>query len=241
MMVKDTAGQEFNAASNGKANAGLALGIVGTALGGLLAARENNESNNGGGLLGGLFGGNSNTDTVIPVPVAAPVTEHQYYEDTIRNLKDYYADHMYRDRRYFDDSMQNQKDFFVYAQGVSDRICNLEQRVAVDEVSISKNFEFMASQNDWQNKFFDEKMRYADLLEQCRIEQATCKCIKGEVFASPSNLADPYVGRSMVLGSYVAPLCDGYGYSGYNNGCGWGNGWGNFGFYNTGCGCGCGY
>ena len=76
-------------------------------------------------------------------------------------------------------------------------------------------------------------MRYADLLEQCRIEQATCKCIKGEVYASPSNLADPYVGRTMVLGSYAVPACGDYGYGYYNNGCGYG--------YNYGCGCGYGY
>lgn len=72
-------------------------------------------------------------------------------------------------------------------------------------------------------------MRYADLLEQCRINEATCKCIKGEVYASPSNLADPYVGRQMVIGSYAAPLCGDFGF--FNNGCGW-NGW------NNGCGCG---
>lgn len=219
MMVKDTAGNEFNAATNSKANAGLTLGIVGTALAGLLAANEggNTGSGSNGGLLGGLLGGNKTTTDVVPVPVEMPVTERQYYEDSICNLKGYYHN-----------SIQDQKDFFAYAQGVSQRICDLEQRVAVDETSIAKNFEYMASQNDWQNKFFDEKMRYADLLEQCRIQNATCKCIKGEVYASPSNLADPYVGRTMVLGSYAVPTCaDGYGYG--------------YGCYNNGCGCGCGY
>lgn len=191
MMVKDTAGNEFNAASNGKANAGLTLGIIGTGLAAL-----------GGGLFNNGLLGNNNLNECV-------VQEKQYYEDTIGNLKE----------------------FFTYAQGVSDRICNLEQRVAVDETSIAKNFDFMASQNEWQNKFFDEKMRYADLLEQCRINEATCKCIKGEVYASPSDLADPYVGRRMVLGSYSTPLCGDYGYGFFNNGCGW-NGW------NSGCGCG---
>ena len=201
--------------------------IVGTALGGLLASKANNASgNNGNGLLGGLFG-NTNTQTdVVPVPVPMPVTEHQYYEDTVANLKGY-----------FNREICNQKEFFDYAQGVSQRICDLEQRVAVDETSIAKNFEFMAAQDEWQNKFFDEKMRYADMLEQCRIQNATCKCIQGEVYASPSDLADPYSGRRMVIGSYVEPI--GYcatnyynGYNGYNNcGC---NGY-NWGGYNYGC------
>ena len=44
-------------ASNGKANAGLTTGIIGTSLAGLLWA---NGANGGNGLLGGLFGGGNN-------------------------------------------------------------------------------------------------------------------------------------------------------------------------------------
>lgn len=44
MMVKDTAGSEFNAATNGKANLGVTLGAIGTGLGlmnsGLLNSTE---------------------------------------------------------------------------------------------------------------------------------------------------------------------------------------------------------
>lgn len=187
MMVKDVSGNDFNAASNGKANAALTTGVIGTTLGSLAFLGANG--------LGSVLGGNNQ----------CVVAEKEYYTDTIANMKE----------------------FFTYAQGVSDRICDLEQRVAVDETSIAKNFEFMAAQNEWQNKFFDEKMRYADLLEQCRIDKATCKCIKGEVYASPSNLADPYVGRPMVLGSFPATFC--------------GDGWNSWNTWGNGCGCGCGY
>lgn len=158
-------------------------------------------------------------------------------------MKWYFDNTTCAQRRYYEDSMCNQKDFFQYAQGVSQRICDLEQRVAVDETSIAKNFEFMANENTWQNKFFDEKMRYADLLEQCRIQNATCKCIKGEVYASPSDLADPYSGRRQIIGAFSEPIffsngCNnGYGF--FNNGCNGGWGWNG---YNNGCGCnsGCG-
>ena len=121
------------------------------------------------------------------------------------------------------------KEFFAYAQGVSDRICNLEQRVAIDETAIAKNFEFMSTQNDWQNKFYDEKFRYADLLEQCRISDATCKCIKGEVYASPNDIADPYIGSRLVLGTRQVFPVD---YAAFG-GCGWNN-WNTWG---NGCGC----
>jgi hypothetical protein len=219
MLVKDTAGNDVNVASSGKGNAALTLGIIGTALGAMA------------GGLGGLGGsgtsvlGSTNAAAVAQDVVAAefhptPVTEREYYHNTIDNMKE----------------------FFNYAQGVCSRICDLEQRVAVDETAISKNFEFMDSQNEWQNKYYDEKFHYADLLEQCRISDATCRCIKGDVYASPSTIADPYVGTSLLLGSaqvlpnnYVP-----YNYYGgypYANGIGY-NGWGTYG-YNTGCSCGC--
>ena len=115
--------------------------------------------------------------------------------------------------------------------GISDRICALEQRVAVDETSIAKNFEFMSAQNDWQNKFFEAQFKYADLLEQCRISDATCRCIKGDVYASPSQLADPYSGGINVISTkHVYPT---YTYANYD--CGYN------GYYNSGCGCNCMY
>lgn len=196
MMVKDVSGSEFNAATNGKANLGVALGSVGVGLG-----LMNSGLLNGTGLL----------NTGVPTAEkACLVTEKEYYNAKIADLKE----------------------FFVYAQGVSDRICNLEQRVAIDETAIAKNFEFMDAQNNWQNKFYDEKFRYADLLEQCRISDATCKCIKGEVYASPETIADPYIGSRLVLGTRQVYPMD-YGYFNTGCGCGW-NGWNT---WNNGCGC----
>lgn len=140
----------------------------------------------------GLLGGNAAATVALP--------EQKYYEDTICNLKE----------------------FFNYAQGVSDRICNLEQRVAVDETAIA-----------WQNRLIDKEFACVDTrfmtndqLMKYYVDSKTCKCIQGQVYASPSDLADPYVGRRLVLGSYSEPFC------GYNNGCG--GGYGNF---NGGCGC----
>lgn len=218
----------------GRTNNGSGTSVLGGLLGGTGSSGAVPTSAGYTGTSSGMGGVNfinSNTSepqvVPVPVPVAANVTEHQYYEDTIKNLNGYYANTIATQRDYFTDNMQNQKDFFTYAQGISDRICSLEQRVAVDETAISKNFEFMNSQNEWQNKFFDEKMRYADLLEQCRIDKATCKCIQGEVFASPSNIADPYIGSQLILGSRqvfpsVQSSCDS-GWTTWNNGCGCGN------------------
>lgn len=199
MMVKDVSGSEFNAATNGKANLGVALGSVGVGLG-----LMNSGLLNGTGLL----------NTGVPTAEkACLVTEKEYYNAKIADLKE----------------------FFVYAQGVSDRICNLEQRVAIDETAIAKNFEFMDAQNNWQNKFYDEKFRYADLLEQCRISDATCKCIKGEVYASPETIADPYIGSRLVLGTRQVYPMD-YGYFNTGCGCGW-NGWNGWNTWGNGCGC----
>lgn len=137
------------------------------------------------------------------------------------------------ERQFYETEIHNLKEGFNTTMGISDRICALEQRVAVDETSIAKNFDFMSSQNEWQNKFFDAQMKYADLLEQCRINEATCKCIKGDVYASPSQLADPYSGGINVIST--RHLYPAYGYANYDA-CGYGSN-----YYNTGCGCGCGY
>lgn len=71
--VKDVNGQEANVASNGKATAGLTLGIIGTTLGAL-----------GGNVLNGVLGGNN---------AAAPtngsgctISAEKYYTDTINQL-----------------------------------------------------------------------------------------------------------------------------------------------------------
>lgn len=135
------------------------------------------------------------------------------------------------ERQFYETEIQNLKEGFNTTMGISDRICALEQRVAVDETSIAKNFEFMSAQNDWQNKFFEAQFKYADLLEQSRISDATCRCIKGEVYASPSQLADPYSGGINVISTrHVYPT---YAYANYD--CGYN------GYYNSGCGCNCMY
>lgn len=154
------------------------------------------------------------------------------------------------------------KDFFNYAQGVSDRICALEQRVAVDETSIAKNFEIENMRSFYENKLVqkqfdcvDTRFNTTDTLTDYKIEAATCDFVKAQKFLAPSQMADPYVGSTLVLGSRQAfpvttySTCnDGYGYGygygwgrngiGWNNGCGCG--WG-YNTYNDGCGCNCGY
>lgn len=203
MLVKTATGgeTEFNAASNGKANAGLALGIVGTSLGALAS-----------GILGangtGLFNNNVNGTCVL--------SEKEYYTSTI--------DHM--------------KDFFAYAQGVSDRICALEQRVAIDETSIAKNFEIENMRSAYENRLIQKQFDCVDTrfdttntLTDYKIEAATCDFVKANKFLAPSQLADPYTGSTLLLGSrQVFPTYATYGC----NNWGWNN-------WSGDCGCNCGF
>lgn len=197
MLVKTATGTEgeFNAASNGKANAGLTLGIIGTALGALAGGALNGN---------GLFGNNTNTCTV---------TEKEYYNNTISDMKE----------------------FFNYAQGVSDRICALEQRVAIDETSIAKNFEIEQMRSYYEGKLIDQqfgcvdtRFNTNDVLTDYKIKAATCDFVKASKFLAPSQLADPYTGSTLLLGSRQVYPYAVNGYCGYNT-------------YNDGCGCGCGY
>ena len=132
---------------------------------------------------------------------------------------------MVTEKMFYESEIGNMKDFFNYAMDTEKRICALENRVSVDETAIAKNFEISNLNDTWQNKLNDAKFEYTDLLEQCRINEATCRCIKGEVYASPSVLADPYKGRNLYIGTYAGDCGWGYGLCGYNQ------------VYNTGCGC----
>lgn len=217
MLVKTATNgeQDFNAASNGKANAALTLGIIGTGLGALAGGL------NGLGNGVGLFGNGANTaaqNAIAAELYQSPLSEKEYYNRTICNMKD----------------------FFNYAQGVSDRICALEQRVAVDETSIAKNFEIENMRSAYENRIIqdqfgcvDTRFNTNDVLTDYKIKAATCDFVKASKFLAPNQLADPYTGSTLVLGSrQMFP---------YNNcGYGWNYGWGNYGYGND-CGCGCGY
>lgn len=150
--------------------------------------------NQGG--IGGIVGGGMNTANA---GTPCMVTEREFYCTELNN----------RDRE------------FANYNSLNEKICQLAQRVSVDETAI-------AYQNKLVDKEFacvDKQMGWDRLATTYQIEAATCNVVRGKPMLSPSQLADPYVGTRLVLGSRQVPYCGG----GYDNGCGGG--------YDNGCGC----
>ena len=176
IMVKDVNGADVNVASNGKANAGLTLGIIGTALGAL-----------GGNALNLL--GNSD--------VACTVSERQFYETELAN----------RDRE------------FANFQNLQSQICDLAQRVSINETANA----YQNMLNDKQFECVDKQMGWDRIATTYQIQAATCKKMDGVLSLPLSALSNGFQAQDNYLATYnVNP---------YNYNCGYG--------YNSFGGCGC--
>lgn len=100
---------------------------------------------------------------------------------------------------------------------LNDKICELAQRIFVDETAIA-----------YQNKLFDKEFqcvdtRFAtnDVLTNYKIQAATCDFVKAQHYLSPNQLADPYMGGRQIIATYNnTPYCGDY--STWNSGCGCG-------------------
>lgn len=162
--------------SMSKANAGLTLGIIGTALGAL------NSLGNGNGLLGGLFCGGSgycsknsgitNEELYIERTQAAEylATTKQYYEGMIQNnkaLTDAFFDSYKRD---VDNS------FMLYK---SQRDADDALAKKIDEVD--KKVDIMAAIRPYQDALINAKIDTVACNANFNLEKRTCKMITGQL------------------------------------------------------------
>lgn len=107
---------------------------------------------------------------------------------------------------FYNSEIANIREMYSNLMNTNSRICDLEQRVSVDETSIAKNFEI-------------ENMRsnYEQQLMKCYVDSKCCDFVKAQHYLSPSQLADPYMGGRQIIATYnQTPYCEGY----YNTGCG---------------------
>lgn len=182
ILVKDVNGMDQSVASNGKANAGLTLGIIGTALGAL-----------GGNVLGGVLG--TGVDTAGE---ACVVSQKQFYETELAN----------RDRE------------FANYQSLYHQICDLAQRVSVNETANA----YQNMLNDKQFECVDKQMSWDRIATTYQIEAATCKKMDGVLSLPLSALSNGFQANDNYLATYTNYGC---GYNNYGN-WGWGCGCGSF-------------
>ena len=163
--------------SMGKANAGLTLGIIGTALGAL-----NGLGNcNGGGLLSGLFGGCSdcgknagitNEELYIERSQAAEylATTKQYYEGLIQTNKAITD-------AFFDSYKRDVDNSFMLYKSQRDADDVLAKRI--DEVD--KKVDVMAAIRPYQDALINAKIDNVASNANYNLEKRTCKMISGQL------------------------------------------------------------
>ena len=162
--------------SMAKANAGLTLGIIGTALGAL------NGMGNGSGLLSGLFGGGcgpcgknagiANEELYIERTQAAEylATTKQYYEGVIQTNKSITD-------AFFDSYKRDVDNSFMLYKSQRDADDVLARRI--DEVD--KKVDVMAAIRPYQDALINAKIDNVAANAQFNLEKRTCKMITGQL------------------------------------------------------------
>lgn len=163
IMVKDVNGMDQAVASNSKANAGLTLGIIGTALSAL----------GGTNILGNALGTTPVADTT---GAACVVSQKQFYETELAN----------RDRE------------FANYQSLYHQICDLAQRVSVNETANA----YQNMLNEKQFECVDKQMGWDRIATTYQIDAATCRKIDGTLSLPLSALSNGFRSNDNYLATY---------------------------------------
>ena len=161
-------------ASNAKANAGLTTGIIGTALGGILAMKD--------GLFNGIFGGGSNNcSSDAGVPHGERYNERKEQQDYIELTKQYYESVI------ANQADVSQKFFSLYKMNVDNSFGLYKgQRDSKDELiskinEVDKKVDMMAAVRPYQDALINAKIDNVALVGDFNLARRTCRMITGEL------------------------------------------------------------
>lgn len=156
--------------SNGKVNAGLTLGIIGTALSAL---------NGAGGLLGLM--GNKNLGSSTGMTNEELYLERTQCQNYLATTEQYYKGKIEENERL------NNAFFSLYKNDV-DNSFNLykNQRDSADALSnrideVNKKVDVMAAIRPYQDALIENKIEKAEILAQYNLDKRTCRMITGQL------------------------------------------------------------
>jgi hypothetical protein len=159
-------------ATKGKANAALTTGIIGTALGGLLAFKN--------GLFNGILGGGS-TDNDDCVPHGERYNERKEQEDYVALTKQYYegviANQANISQKFFDLYKMNVDNSFGLYKGQRDNKDELINRIN----EVDKKVDMMAAVRPYQDALINCKIENVALVSDFNLARRTCRMIQGEL------------------------------------------------------------
>ena len=168
-------------ASNGKANAGLTTGIIGTSLAGLLAA---GGLNSGNGILGGLFGNRNGYTQTYEGKIGQLESEIAYLQ--AENYADKVANDVYKAL----DAKINSNLEKVYGF-----VIDLDKRTALNAQGLQ--YENIITNNridcccDKMNIKFDYENKLRDLADQTIITYVNASFVPGKLVMPLSSICPP--------------------------------------------------
>jgi hypothetical protein len=157
-------------ASNAKGNAGLTLGIIGTALGGLIGLKD--------GIFNGIFGG---PDKDAGVPHGERYNERKEQEDYVALTKQYYenviANQANVSQKFFDLYKMNVDNSFGLYKGQRDSKDELISKIN----EVDKKVDMMAAVRPYQDALINCKIDNVALVSDFNLARRTCRMIQGEL------------------------------------------------------------
>lgn len=173
-------------ASKGKANAGLTLGIIGTALGGLIGLKD--------GIFNGIFGGP--TDKDAGVPHGERYNERKEQEDYIALTKQYYesviANQANVNQKFFDLYKMNVDNSFGLYKGQRDTKDELAAKIS----EVDKKVDMMAAIRPYQDALINSKIDNVALVSDFNLARRTCRMITGELVLPSTPTVTGYASYS---------------------------------------------
>ena len=159
-------------ASNAKGNAGLTLGIIGTALGGILSMKS--------GIFNGLFGGGESGNHG-GCPTGDLYNERKEQEDFVALTKQYYegviGTQASINQKFFDLYKMNVDNSFGLYKGQRDSKDELVARIN----EVDKKVDMMAAVRPYQDALINSKIDNVALVSDFNLARRTCKMITGEL------------------------------------------------------------
>ena len=163
--------------SMGKANAGLTLGIIGTALGALNTL----GNGNGSGLLGGLFGGSGSCGKNAGITSEELYIERSQAAEYLATTKQYYEGLIQTNKSitdaFFDSYKRDVDNSFMLYKSQRDADDVLAKRI--DEVD--KKVDVMAAIRPYQDALINAKIDTVAANANFNLEKRTCKMISGQL------------------------------------------------------------
>ena len=185
-------------ASNAKANAGLTTGIIGTALGGILALK--------GGLFNGLLGG-PGPQPASGIPHGELYNERKEQEDFVALTKQFYegviASQANINQKFFDLYKMNvDTSWGLYKNHVDDSFALYKgQRDSKDELiakinEVDKKVDMMAAVRPYQDALINCKIDNVALVSDFNLAKRTCRMIQGELVLPSTPTVTGYASYS---------------------------------------------